>query len=269
MSFLTVDRGLAVPLTRQIYERLRALILSGGLASGTRMLSTRRLAGDLRVSRNIVLDAFDQLLAEGYIETRVGAGTFVASGAVFSARSLPGLSSVRSVGFRPFHTDLVDFRSGLPDLTRFPVGTWQRLSREVWGSLTPLDLCLRPAGGQARAAGGDRPLHRRLPGRPLPPRADPGHGRHHPGGRHREPPGPARGAPHMHPGGSRHVGHPAHYRGLRGEDPAGACRRTGPGRRCAPSARPTRLHLRHPLPPVPPGRDDADPETRGAAGIRP
>ncbi|HUJ75920.1 MAG TPA: PLP-dependent aminotransferase family protein, partial [bacterium] len=140
MAFITVDRDLAVPLTRQIYERVRALILAGGLPSGSRMISTRRLAGELRVSRNIVLDAFDQLLAEGYIEARVGAGTFVARGALFSSRRLPSLSAIRSVGFRPFHTDLVDFRSGLPDLARFPVATWQRLSREVWGSLTPLDL---------------------------------------------------------------------------------------------------------------------------------
>ena len=140
MAFITVERGLPVPLTRQIYERLRGLILSGDLPSGSRMVSTRRLSGDLRVSRNVVLDAFDQLMAEGYIETRVGAGTFVASGAVFTPRGLPGLSAIRRVGFRPFHTDLVDFRSGLPDLSLFPIRTWQRLSREVWGSLTPLDL---------------------------------------------------------------------------------------------------------------------------------
>lgn len=148
MSFITVDRGLPAPLTRQIYERLRGFILSGGLSTGARMISTRRLAGELRVSRNIVLDAFDQLLAEGYIETRVGAGTFVASGAVFSPRDLPGLSAIRRVGFRPFHTDLVDFRSGLPDLTRFPTGTWQRLSREVWGALTPLDLAYSQPEGR-------------------------------------------------------------------------------------------------------------------------
>ena len=147
MSFITVDRELPAPLTRQIYERLRGLILTGGLSTGARMISTRRLAADLRVSRNIVLDAFDQLLAEGYIETRIGAGTFVASGAAFSPRDLPGLSAIRQVGFT-FHTDLVDFRSGLPDLTRFPTGTWQRLSREVWGSLTPLDLAYSQPEGR-------------------------------------------------------------------------------------------------------------------------
>ncbi|HVO40142.1 MAG TPA: PLP-dependent aminotransferase family protein [Spirochaetia bacterium] len=140
MSFVSLDRAAETPLTRQIYDRLRGQILSGSLPAGTRMASTRRLAADLGVSRNIVLDAFDQLTAEGYVEARVGAGTYVATGAAFSPRELPDLRAIRRVGFRPFHPELVDFRSGLPDLSMFPVRTWQRLTREVWGSLTPLDL---------------------------------------------------------------------------------------------------------------------------------
>ncbi len=140
MPFLAIDRAATAPLTRQVYDRLRGLILDGTLPSGSRLLSTRRLAAELRVSRNIVLDAFDQLLAEGYVTTRTGAGTFVATGATFHPGNPPDLSAIRRVGFRPFHADLIDFRSGLPDLRLFPVRTWQRLSREVWGSLTPLDL---------------------------------------------------------------------------------------------------------------------------------
>ena len=114
MSLIALERNADAPMTRQIYDRLREMILTGTLAAGSRILSTRRLAGELGVSRNIVLDAFDQLLAEGYVETRVGAGTFVASGASFTPRALPALPAIRRVGFRPFHTDLVDFRSGLP-----------------------------------------------------------------------------------------------------------------------------------------------------------
>jgi GntR family transcriptional regulator/MocR family aminotransferase len=140
MSFISIDRRAGLPLTRQIYERTRDLILSGTLAAGSRMLSTRRLSAELRVSRNIVMDAFDQLIAEGYVQSRAGAGTFVASGARFSPRALPDLSTIRMVGHHIFQTDLIDFRSGLPDLNRFPVATWQRLSREVWNSITPLDL---------------------------------------------------------------------------------------------------------------------------------
>jgi GntR family transcriptional regulator/MocR family aminotransferase len=149
MSFITVDRGAGPPLTRQIFERVRDLILSGTLAADTRMLSTRELAAELSVSRNIVMNAFDQLLAEGYVRTRTGAGTYVATGARFSPRKLPDISSIRLVGLRPFHTDLVDFRSGLPNLNRFPVSTWQRLSRDVWNALTPLDLSYSQPEGRS------------------------------------------------------------------------------------------------------------------------
>jgi GntR family transcriptional regulator/MocR family aminotransferase len=64
-------------LSRQIYRALRDGILAGRLAPGFRLPSTRALASDLGVSRNTVVTAFDQLLAEGYVESRVGRGTRV------------------------------------------------------------------------------------------------------------------------------------------------------------------------------------------------
>src|SRR5262249_50605911 len=65
-------------LYKQLYEALRAAILQGELAAETRLPSTRLLADELSVSRNTVVNAFDQLLAEGYLESRVGDGTYVA-----------------------------------------------------------------------------------------------------------------------------------------------------------------------------------------------
>src|SRR6188474_3152558 len=67
----------STPLHRQLYDGLRDVILSGRLSSGMRLPSTRILAEGLSVSRNTVLSAFDQLLAEGYMEGRVGSGTYV------------------------------------------------------------------------------------------------------------------------------------------------------------------------------------------------
>src|SRR5215207_8071350 len=68
-----------VPLYRQIYEGVRGAILSGKLISGTRLPASRVLAKQLSVSRLTVVNAFEQLLAEGYLEGKTGAGTFVAS----------------------------------------------------------------------------------------------------------------------------------------------------------------------------------------------
>ncbi len=67
------------PLYLQVYGRLRHAILGGELSPGERLPATRNLAVSLGVSRNVVLLAYDQLRAEGYVEGRVGAGTFVAA----------------------------------------------------------------------------------------------------------------------------------------------------------------------------------------------
>ncbi len=77
LPMLAVDRSSAVPLHRQIYDGFRSAILEGRLRPGQRIPSTRVLAAEIRVSRFPVLNAYAQLLAEGYLESRVGAGTVV------------------------------------------------------------------------------------------------------------------------------------------------------------------------------------------------
>lgn len=67
-----------VPLYQALYDHMRAAILSGELKDGMKLPSTRALADELNVSRNTVLNAYRQLLAEGYLESREGSGTFVA-----------------------------------------------------------------------------------------------------------------------------------------------------------------------------------------------
>jgi GntR family transcriptional regulator/MocR family aminotransferase len=75
---LSVDRASGVPLYKQIYGEIRRTILDGTLHSGLRLPSTRLLAEELGVSRNIVVLAFEQLVAEGYLQSKTGAGTSVA-----------------------------------------------------------------------------------------------------------------------------------------------------------------------------------------------
>jgi DNA-binding transcriptional MocR family regulator len=69
---LTIDSKSETPLLQQVYLLLRAAILSHALIPGSRLPSTRQLADRLRVSRTSVLSAYDQLLAEGYVEGRAG-----------------------------------------------------------------------------------------------------------------------------------------------------------------------------------------------------
>src|SRR5215470_16219421 len=74
---IAVDRSARKALHRQIYDAYRSAIVKGSLRPGQRIPSTRVLATELGVSRFPVLNAYAQLLAEGYIESRVGAGTVI------------------------------------------------------------------------------------------------------------------------------------------------------------------------------------------------
>jgi GntR family transcriptional regulator / MocR family aminotransferase len=76
---ISVNRESARPLHRQIYDTFRSAIVSRSLASGQQLPSTRALAAELGISRIPVLNAYAQLLAEGYFESRIGAGTFVST----------------------------------------------------------------------------------------------------------------------------------------------------------------------------------------------
>src|SRR5689334_11404773 len=89
MPLLKLDRSATESLSRQIQTQLRDAIRRGLLKAGARLPSTRSLSADLGVSRPVVLDAYDQLAAEGYLQTRQGARPViadVAAGAAVTAR---------------------------------------------------------------------------------------------------------------------------------------------------------------------------------------
>ena len=76
---MSLDPNSKLPLHRQLYERCRALILSGELRAHSQLPASRELAQLLGVSRNTVVNALDQLVAEGYLEGRLGSGMYVAA----------------------------------------------------------------------------------------------------------------------------------------------------------------------------------------------
>jgi GntR family transcriptional regulator/MocR family aminotransferase len=117
-----VDRGRPVPLHRQLADGLRDAIRAGRLAEGTRLPSSRVLAADLGVSRRLVVEAYDQLTAEGFLLSRQGSGTRVA--AVDGVRA----SAERHSADPPPRYD-IDFRPGSPDLGSFPRDAWLRALR--------------------------------------------------------------------------------------------------------------------------------------------
>jgi GntR family transcriptional regulator/MocR family aminotransferase len=136
------------PLTRQLFRGLRRAILDGRFKPGARLPSTRALSTDLGLSRNVVLLAFAQLVAEGYAEGQRGSGTFVVevlpdprprtrdgrSPAAATrlelsrfARRVVELAPLPAVG-RPVREGLLyDFRYGVPAVAEFPQQVWSRI----------------------------------------------------------------------------------------------------------------------------------------------
>jgi GntR family transcriptional regulator / MocR family aminotransferase len=124
------DRSSELPLHEQLESLVRERIRSGHLAAGTRLPSTRTLASELGVSRGVVSEAYGQLAAEGYLQTKQGAAVRVARTVRVPAPPAPARSLLPSF---PYH-----FHSGLPDLAGFPRDRWLRSLRAAWRE-SPLD----------------------------------------------------------------------------------------------------------------------------------
>src|SRR5262245_47691809 len=115
---LALDRTSHVPLHRQIYEAWRTGILSGRFRSGERVPSTRVVASSYRLARVTVSAAYDQLLAEGYFETKHGSGTFVSS--ELPDRLLKPIRSSEPIGNTTHPIALSKYGSRLGRIERLP-----------------------------------------------------------------------------------------------------------------------------------------------------
>src|SRR5690242_13984814 len=116
---IAVDRS-GAPLALQLQEQLRVAIREGRLLAGERLPSTRRLAERLGVSRGTVVEVYEQLVAEGYVDSAVGSGTRVARipGVARRDRGQPAPSASARPRFE------IDFEYGIPDLGSVPLRDW-------------------------------------------------------------------------------------------------------------------------------------------------
>lgn len=131
---LSVDLSGRRDRAAALYEALRDAVRRGRLAAGDRLPASRTLARDLGVSRTTVATVYERLTAEGFLEARVGAGTYVS--AVATEPPAPRTGSLRPRPGWRWTTHQVsgtapvppyDFRVGIPDASLFPFDTWRRL----------------------------------------------------------------------------------------------------------------------------------------------
>jgi GntR family transcriptional regulator / MocR family aminotransferase len=117
---LPLDRESPQPLHRQLEQGLREAIRDGRLPAATGLPSSRAFAAQLGVSRGIVVEAYEQLVAEGYLASRPGGATRVARSAIAAPFHQPETEPARAE---------FDFRPGRPDVSEFPRAVWLRSLR--------------------------------------------------------------------------------------------------------------------------------------------
>ena len=147
---IALDRATDESLHRQLIAQLRAAIFNGSLSPGTRLPATRALAQSLGISRNVVVAAYDELFAEGYIVGRHGSGTYVEATLPAQPRAIapapstdcrwqrnPGPPRVAAILPRDDEPGMISFRPGVPALDLLPSEVWRR----AWRSAT--EICHR------------------------------------------------------------------------------------------------------------------------------
>jgi GntR family transcriptional regulator/MocR family aminotransferase len=152
---LRLDPSLGTALHYQLYAGIRSAILAGQLEANTRLPSTRALAHELGISRNTVLEAYAQLLAEGYVEGQTGSGTYVTHtlpdmvlqfqtkpGVVQPARTRNPSRRGKLLAATPVSLSRDTgppraFRTGIPAFDAFPFDIWARLMMRHWRQPPP------------------------------------------------------------------------------------------------------------------------------------
>jgi GntR family transcriptional regulator/MocR family aminotransferase len=152
---IQIERSSGVPLGRQIYEFWRTGILDGRFRGGERVPSTREAAAALGLSRGTVAQAYDQLTSEGYLQSTHGSGTFVCRELPdrllrVEASKKPGAADRFAVRLSSFgdrmhgdfrrqnkHPGSIWLSHWGPDLSLFPLSTWQRSCTRGLKSLGP------------------------------------------------------------------------------------------------------------------------------------
>ncbi len=130
---LGIDRDDVEPIQQQIARQIRELVLGGRLKPKAKLPSSRALAEQLGVARATVVEAFEQLAGEGYIETRMGSGTTVAAELPESLLAA-GRKPSKPATLQKRHTREAakPFRSGLVDWESFPHDEWGRILGRFW-----------------------------------------------------------------------------------------------------------------------------------------
>lgn len=165
LAGVKINKNDNAPLYTQVYEQFRQMILSGRLRPGDRLPATRNLAQELGVSRTIITQSFEQLILEGYLVGKTGAGTFVADvlpdsllATATTEKRKPArdkkptkeathLIPEELLRRNSDKEDVAPFQTGHAALDAFPYNTWYEVSKKVFKNLKGYPLGYEEASG--------------------------------------------------------------------------------------------------------------------------
>ena len=141
-----------LPAHRRLFELIRQAILNHQLVSGSKLPSSRQLAKEIKCSRNTIIAAYEQLVAEGYVQSRIGSGTVVADTLASYTLNTPSVALEQSgqTLYKPLprglskrgkkltqspsdsNYEIQEFIAGANDFSVFPHKLWQKLQNKYW-----------------------------------------------------------------------------------------------------------------------------------------
>jgi GntR family transcriptional regulator/MocR family aminotransferase len=163
VTFISLNKNQGNTIHNQLYEQLKSGIYEGMLRPGDRMPSSREMSAELKISRNTVLQVFEQLMMEGFFETKTGSGTFISKNvAKFSyskgQSTHPGQKPEHFTA-RPYGLNnafkghvsalepIIPFQQSVPLMPEFPFAAWARISASVHKKMNLLHLGYDDAQG--------------------------------------------------------------------------------------------------------------------------
>lgn len=140
--YLSINRNSEITLMKQVYLGLKTQIMTGIIKPHEKLPSSRQLSKELGLSRNVIIEAYEQLIAEGYVEAIEGSGTYVTDGII-----LEQFKSFSPIKRKPIYglrhepkSNHIDFRTGVPNLTLFPKDIWADLYKKVCQEVSYVQL---------------------------------------------------------------------------------------------------------------------------------
>lgn len=140
MLYIKINRESVSCLSKQIYNSIKESALSGTIRPGEKLPSSRELSKYLNVARNIVIESYEQLIAEGYAYSKSGSGTYICEGVQFQKAKVDSVKKQKNINIKALNSNVISFRTGIPDLESIPIKKWAQVYKEIALDIKPSQM---------------------------------------------------------------------------------------------------------------------------------